>query len=139
MTNSTISAAKPNESAVGHAARLFLAFLMLCLAFSGAHAQQQRPGQAPAPGPRPGQSGPLEVDITQGTLKPIPIAVPEFLGEDPQFALDVSNVVAADLERSGLFEPLDRASFIDRTRDLNAPPRFQDWRILNAQALVIGR
>ena len=30
------------------------------------------------------QSGPLEVDITQGTLKPIPIAMPEFLGEDPQ-------------------------------------------------------
>ena len=30
--------------------------------------------------------------------------------------------MAADLERSGLFQPLDRASFIDRPRDLNAPP-----------------
>ena len=65
--------------------------------------------------------------------------MPEFLGEDPQFALEVSDVVAADLERSGLFQPLDRAAFIDRPRDLNAPPRFQDWRIINAQALVVGR
>jgi len=75
----------------------------------------------------------------EGTLKPIPIAVPEFLGEDPQFAIDVSNVVAADLERSGLFEPLDRASFIEQVRDLNTPPRLQEWRVLNAQALVVGR
>jgi TolB protein len=75
----------------------------------------------------------------EGTIAPIPIAVPEFLGEDPQFALEVSDVVAADLERSGLFQPLDRAAFIDRPRDLNAPPRFQDWRVINAQALVVGR
>src|SRR5688572_12839626 len=107
--------------------------LLLVLAFQ-AEAQQQAPKGS---GPRP--SGPLEVDITQGTLQPIPIAVPEFLGEDPQFALEVSDVVAADLERSGLFQPLDRASFIDRPRDLNAPPRFQDWRVINAQAVVVGR
>ena len=47
--------------------------------------------------------------------------------------------MTADLERSGLFQPLDPASFIDRVRDLNAPPRFQDWRVINAQALVVGR
>ena len=106
---------------------------------AAASAGRARAAGAKAQAPRPAQSGPLEVDITQGTLKPIPIAVPEFLGEDPQFALEVSDVVAADLERSGLFEPLDRASFIDRPRDLNAPPRFQDWRVINAQALVVGR
>jgi TolB protein len=75
----------------------------------------------------------------EGTIAPIPIAVPEFLGEDPQFAVDVSDVVSANLERSGLFQPLDRASFIDRPRDLHTMPRFQDWRIINAQAVVVGR
>jgi TolB protein len=111
---------------------------LLVLAFAQAEAQQQRPpGTGSGPGARP--SGPLEVDITQGTLKPIPIAIPEFLGEDARFASEVSNVVAADLERSGLFQPLDRGSFIDQVRDLNAPPRFPDWRALNAQALVVGR
>jgi TolB protein len=119
-----------------------LLLLLLELGLAAAHAQpQQRPGPGPTPAPaaRPGQGAPLEIDITQGSLKPIPIAVPEFLGEDPRFALEVADVVAADLERSGLFQPLDRAAFIDRPRDLNTAPRFQDWRVLNAQALVVGR
>ena len=51
----------------------------------------------------------LEVDITQGTLKPIPIADPGVCRAKMQrFAVELSNVVAADLERSGLFQPLDR-------------------------------
>jgi TolB protein len=98
-------------------------------------AQAQQRG---APAPQRG-SGPLEVDITQGTLKPIPIAIPEFVGEDQRFATELANVVAADLERSGLFQPLNRESFIQRLADLNAPPRFADWRAINAQALVVGR
>jgi TolB protein len=119
---------------------LLLLLLELGLAAAQAQPQQrQGPGPTPAPAARPGQGAPLEIDITQGSLKPIPIAVPEFLGDDPRFALEVSDVVAADLERSGLFQPLDRAAFIDRPRDLNAAPRFQDWRILNAQALVVGK
>jgi TolB protein len=153
MTNDTV--ATPAKTISGHSrvlarcarALAILAALLLCLIGIAAEAQQPqpRPGPPPAARPqqaqpqRPSQSGPLEVDITQGTLKPIPIAVPEFMGEDAQFALEVSDVVSADLERSGLFEPLDRASFIDRTRDLNAPPHFQDWRVINAQAVVVGR
>ncbi len=114
-------------------ALLAIAALLFALTPIPAQAQQaQRQGAAR-------QSGPIEVDITQGTLKPIPIAIPEFLGEDQQFAHDVSNVVAADLERSGLFQPLDPAAFIDRIRDLNVAPRFQDWRVISAQALVVGR
>ncbi len=115
---------------------LALALTVVAASVATSAAQQR---QGPPAAPRGGQSGPLEVDITQGTLKPIPIAVTEFAGEDPQFGREVSDIVAADLERSGLFEPLDRASFIDRASDLNAPPRFQDWRVINAQALVLGR
>lgn len=75
----------------------------------------------------------------EGTIAPIPIAIPQFLGEDQRFAAEITGVVTADLERSGLFQPLDPASFIERIRDINAPPRFQDWRVINAQALVVGR
>jgi len=84
-------------------------------------------------------SGPLEVDINKGTLNPIPIAIPEFLGEDPKLGLDISDVIAGDLERSGLFQPLDRASFIEKIRDVNAAPRFADWRAVRADALTVGR
>ena len=88
--------------------------------------------------PQPGR-GPLRVTIDEGVLKPIPIAIPEFQGDDPKLAQDISDVIAANLERSGLFQPLDRASFIERVLDLNRQPRFTDWRAINAQALTIGR
>ncbi|MEQ1673223.1 MAG: hypothetical protein ABL893_20425, partial [Hyphomicrobium sp.] len=65
----------------------------------------------------------LQGTQTQGTIAPIPIAVPLMLGDDPQLANDISNVVQADLERSGLFQPLDRASFLEQIRDVNAAPR----------------
>ncbi len=85
------------------------------------------------------RGGPLQVDIDQANLRPRPIAIPPFLGEDPRFAADVSGVVTADLESSGLFQPLDPQGFIERINDLNAAPRFADWRSFGAEALVVGR
>ena len=75
---------------------------------------------------------------TQGTIAPIPIAVPEFTGPDAKLAQEISNVVAGDLGRSGLFQPLDRASFLERNVNVNTAPRFPDWRAVQAQALVVG-
>jgi TolB protein len=75
----------------------------------------------------------------EGTIAPIPIAIPQFLGEDARFVAEVTGVITGDLERSGLFRPLDPASFIDQVRDVNAAPRFQDWRPIGAQAVVVGR
>jgi TolB protein len=83
-------------------------------------------------------SGGLRGRVTEGTIAPIPIAIPYFLGPDPKLAADISDVVSADLERSGLFVPLDRASFLEQLRDVNAAPRFPDWRAIRADALVVG-
>jgi TolB protein len=130
-----LSAGLGRKRAAGQAVLGVVACALAFWVAAGAVLAQQR-GSGPA-GARP--SGPLEVDITQGTLKPIPIAIPEFVGEDARFALELSNVVAADLERSGLFQPLNRDSFIQRMTDVNAAPRFADWRAINAQALVAGR
>mgnify|MGYP001026639695 FL=1 len=93
----------------------------------------------PAFAQQPPSRGPLQVDIDQANLRPRPIAIPPFLGEDPRFAADVSGVVTADLESSGLFQPLDPQGFIERINDLNAAPRFADWRSIGAEALVVGR
>ncbi len=75
----------------------------------------------------------------EGSLSPIPIAIPEFAGDNPTLAAEISNVVANDLESSGLFRPLDRASFLEDLRDVNAAPRFVDWRQIGADALSVGR
>jgi TolB protein len=92
---------------------------------------------AQAPGADGG--GGLRGTQREGTIAPIPIAIPLFLGEDERFAAEMTQVITADLERSGLFQPIDPASFIERVRDINTPPRFQDWRVINAQGLVVGR
>ena len=57
---------------------------------------------------------------------------------DGELSAGVSGVVAADLERSGLFAPLDPAAFIEQITDPNRPPRFPDWQAISAQALVVG-
>jgi TolB protein len=76
---------------------------------------------------------------SEGQIAPISIAIPRFLGDDSRFASEVTGVIIGDLERSGLFRALDQTSFIDQVRDVNTLPRFQDWRVINAQALVVGR
>lgn len=75
----------------------------------------------------------------QGTIAPIPIAVPNFLGDDPKLAADIAGVLSADLERSGLFRSLDPASFLEQISDVNRAPRFPDWRSIRADAVVVGR
>ena len=83
----------------------------------------------------------VEVDINQGVVTPLPIAIPGFTGADPRantLGADIAKVVMADLERSGFFRPLDPNGFIERNMDVNVLPRFQDWRVINAQALVNG-
>lgn len=84
----------------------------------------------------------LTIDITQGNVDPLPIAITDFLGVQPQetsAGADIAGVVATDLERSGLFTPLSKASFIERLSDINVQPRFGDWRVINALALVSGQ
>jgi TolB protein len=82
----------------------------------------------------------LHLDITRGKIEPMPIAVPDFASSanSGQVAHDITQVVSADLERSGLFLPLDPRAFIDKDAARRTPPRYGDWRIINAQALVTG-
>ena len=77
----------------------------------------------------------VEVDINQGQLNPLPIAVAPFTG--PQGA-DIAGVISADLQRSGYFQPVDPSTFTEKDLDVNVQPRFDAWRTINAQALVDG-
>ncbi|HWK46082.1 MAG TPA: Tol-Pal system beta propeller repeat protein TolB [Stellaceae bacterium] len=83
----------------------------------------------------------VTLDITKGTVQPLPIALPDFSGTNPaetQTGRDMTSVISADLERSGLFRPIDPHAFIQDAASLQAQPRFGDWRQINAQALVSG-
>lgn len=84
----------------------------------------------------------VRIDITKGVVEPLPIAITSFAGaggREAQVGADISKVVAADLERSGLFRPLDPKGFLQTPDQLRSgEPRYQDWRAVGAQALVAG-
>jgi TolB protein len=82
----------------------------------------------------------LHLDVTRGKIEPMPIAIPEFAGtgEGEQTGRDIAQVLTADLERSGLFRPVDPKAFVDKDAATRTPPNYADWRVLNAQALVTG-
>ncbi len=81
----------------------------------------------------------LRIDITKGNVEPIPIAITDMHGSSnkpSEYGANIANVVASDLERSGLFKPIDKKAFIQSISDIRTLPRFGDWRVINAQALV---
>jgi TolB protein len=84
----------------------------------------------------------LKLDVTQGNIQPIPIAITDFASvatQDPALGRNVSQIIAANLQRCGFFLPIDQAAFIEQISGVDAVPRFPDWRQINAQALVTGR
>ena len=80
----------------------------------------------------------LRLDITQGNVQPMPIALPDFVSES-DIGRNVTAVISGNLQRSGLFAPINPAAFIEKITNSDNVPRFTDWRTINAQALVTGR
>ncbi len=80
----------------------------------------------------------VEIDVNKGNVEPLPIAITDFLAGDA-LGTEIANVVAADLKRSGLFAPIDKGAFIEKISNPDVAPRFEDWKVINAQALVTGR
>jgi len=104
--------------------KIFLSFLvaMTLIAPSLAHAQ-------------------LRIDVTKGTMDPIPIAITQFVAKDAageQFASDIPDVVSSDLAGTGLFRLVDPQSFIQDSASMQTQIRFNEWKTINAQALVNG-
>lgn len=114
--SSLIDGAKGFRASTNSAKILILSLLMLFGISVAAHAK-------------------LELDLTKGTIEPLPIAITNFSGD---IGAETSSIVSSNLKNSGLFAPIDPAAFIQQISDPNAVPRFEDWRVINAQALVTG-
>ncbi len=80
----------------------------------------------------------VEIDVNKGNIEPLPIAVTDFLSSN-ELGAEITNIIAADLKSSGLFAPIDKGAFIEKISNPDAAPRFDDWKVINAQALVTGR
>ena len=83
----------------------------------------------------------LHIDINSGKVEPVPIAINDLIAGDSgsaQLGSDIAGVIAADLEHSGLFRPIDKTAFIEKISSASAIPKFADWRQISAQAIVVG-
>jgi len=93
----------------------------------------------------------IEVDITRGNLSPLPIAVsPLSIDEkskesfnkilkNKDMGLEISIVVENNLKQTGLFNPLNKDAFLQKPDIAHLKPRFEDWALIKAQALITGK
>ena len=93
----------------------------------------------------------VEVDITRGNLDPLPIAISPLYVEPgskdikqgdkiiKNIGEEISRVIELNFKRSGLFNPLKKDSFVQNPDIAHAKPRFEDWKLIKAQALVTGK
>jgi TolB protein len=82
----------------------------------------------------------LEFEITDFVGRRTPVAVVPFGWEGTEAAapFDIDDVIAADLHRSGRFRPIPEDDMLQKPTasvDLD----FDDWSILNVEAVVIGK
>ncbi len=87
---------------------------------------------------------PLRVDVTEGHLDPLPIAITDFIsansdGREAETGAEIARVVTSNLGNTGLFAPVDPDAFIEEITDIDLRPRFGDWRVIDASALLVGR
>ena len=93
----------------------------------------------------------IEVDITRGNLNPLPIAVsPLFSDKNSKENLnnilkiksigdEISTIVEKNLKTTGLFNPLEKKAFLQEPDVAHLKPRFEDWSLIKAQALITGQ
>ena len=76
------------------------------------------------------------IDVNHARSAPIPIAIPDLGGG--QLGQQMAGVISADLARSGLFQLINKAAFIQAGPPSAAAPNFQNWKVTGAHALVTG-
>jgi len=88
------------------------------------------------------EGGRKQIPVPGGEFAPVPIAIPNFSAGTPgdtEVGVGVAQVITNNLKRSGLFAPIDQAAFLEKQVNIDAPPNLNNWKSVNAQALVVGR
>ncbi len=81
----------------------------------------------------------ITITLDRGNFQPLPIAVTDFGGSDPISARRFPASSPTICARSGVFAPIDKKAFVEKTSNPDVAPQFDSWKVINAQALVTGR
>jgi len=80
----------------------------------------------------------LTIEITKGVDVGIPIAIVPFSWRGAAVAGEsMSNIIEADLTRSGRFDSIPRTDFLQQPHSAKEVS-FKDWRLIKADNLVVG-
>ena len=84
--------------------------------------------------------GDITVEITKGGVARTPVAVVPFgwEGQGSEMPLDIAEVIAADLQRSGRFAPIAEENMLQKPTT-GAELDFDDWSYVKAEAVDVGR
>ncbi len=93
----------------------------------------------------------VEIDITRGNLDPLPISVSPFFADEisnekikknldiDNLGIEISKVIENNLRKTGLFDTLDKESFLQKPDIAHLKPRFEDWALIKSQVLITGK
>ena len=93
----------------------------------------------------------VEIDITRGNLDPLPISVSPFFADETSkekikknldidnLGLEISKVIENNLRKTGLFDTLEKESFLQKPDIAHLKPRFEDWALIKSQVLITGK
>lgn len=79
----------------------------------------------------------LTIEITSGVDNPKVIAVAPIVEKNGVLPEDISGIVSADLQRSGLFQTIPKQNMLSFPGE-QSQIYYRDWRILGAEYLVFG-
>ena len=83
----------------------------------------------------------LEIDVTEGKIEPLPIAVVKFNSQDAteeDYSLKINTIISNNLRNTGLFKILSEKSFLQSENEVFLQPLFSDWRLIDANFLISG-
>ncbi len=93
----------------------------------------------------------VEIDITRGNIDPMPISVSPFFSDQAtnnkiknilnidNLGLEISKVIENNLEKTGLFDAIEKEAFLQKPDIAHLKPRFEDWNLIKSQVLITGK
>ena len=90
-------------------------------------------------------------DSTRGNLDPMPISVSPFFSDKitdenikknlniENLGLEISKIIENNLEKTGLFDAIEKEAFLQKPDIAHLKPRFEDWALIKSQVLITGK
>ena len=87
-------------------------------------------------------SAPIEIDVTKGTIEPLPIAISKFNYKSIKEKIisnELYEIISNDLNNSGLFRKISNKAFLQNEEEVFFQPLFRDWSLIDANLIISGK